>query len=75
VTVPQQNPAGQQECDEVAAKHDENAVVERHQPPEMLLVLEELRRETRVGERPRPVAADGHQKEGENRHVRQGVEQ
>src|ERR1019366_549205 len=75
MAVPEEDPARNEERDEVAGEHHQNPIVKRHQPPKMLLVFKELRRESRVSEFPREVTLYSHQKKSKERYVRQSAEQ
>lgn len=53
----------------------QNPVMERHECPEMVLILQELARQARVRKRPDPVAINGHQEECEQAYVWDHYEQ
>ena len=56
-------------------ENDEDPVVKRNHAPEVVAVLEKLRRQAGVRERLHPVPLDRHQQEDDERYVRKHREQ
>ena len=75
MAVPSQQRPRNQKRDEMARRDRQDSIVKRHDRPEVILVLEKLARQARIGERLGPIAIHRHQEEREQAHVGQRHEQ